>query len=77
MRGVFRLGEGVVVMPERRRQNGITILIILVLAAVAMPVLGFYLVTRKDGSLFTKTMGYLGIVLGVLLWIYFVTAFLL
>lgn len=64
-------------MPNKRRQNGITILMILVLAAVAMPVLGFYLATRKGGSLFTKTIGYLAIALGILLWVYFVTAFLL
>ena len=46
------------------------ILVLVVLALIAMPIAGLYLILRQDGDDGTKIIGWILLIIGVIFWIY-------
>ena len=50
--------------------SGGNCLVLLILALIAMPFVGLYLILKKDGDEGTKVIGWILLVLGIILWVY-------
>ena len=55
---------------RRGDDSGGGCLVLLILAIVAMPIAGLYLITKKDGDDGTKAIGWILLILGAVIWIY-------
>ena len=50
--------------------SGGNCLILLILALIAMPLVGLYLIIKSDGDEGTKVIGWILLVIGIIFWIY-------
>lgn len=53
--------------------SGGNCLTLLILAMVAMPLVGLYLILKSDGEEGTKVLGWILLVLGTIIWLYIAT----
>lgn len=54
----------------RRDDDGIGCLVLLILAVLAMPLAGLYLILKKAGDDGTKAVGWILLIVGAIIWIY-------
>ena len=55
---------------SRRDDDGIGCLVLLILAVLAMPLAGLYLILKKAGDDGTKAVGWILLIVGAIIWIY-------
>ena len=45
-------------------------LVVMILCLIAMPLVGLYLILRRDGDGETKAVGWILLVVGIVIWLY-------